>query len=568
MGVRMQLGGSSINTTLSRLAMIVRPSLRGRVFALLVGLTVCACSGAAGTYWLARHYLDATDILRQVNLGQQVSAITLSEQLSSMEADALAARQDPQRLKEYLARQQSISASLSKLRASEPMEAGRELIGRMDEGFRQQAAELKELVESRPGEGALLVARAARHRQAAQDAAIELFQLHGRDADLGVSAMRSLARTVTTASLLSIPMGAVLGILLGWVLLRQVLGPIRRLALGAAIVDAAHRAPKAEGALIQRKYLAEQAEAQAEENGTAEYGAAEYGAQDSEGRADSDEVRAVGHLVQSLLDDVGQTQALLRESREHLVQAEKLALVGKLAAGVAHSVRNPLTSVKMRLFSLERSLDLSPEQREDFEVISEEIRHLDTIVRNFLEFSRPPKPKFQRVSPSDVVDMTLQLLKHRLETYGVDVRVHRERTLPEVAVDPEQLKEALVNLILNACDAMGENGRIEIIEEAGFMDPLGRVAILRLTDSGPGIPPELADKVFQPFFSTKEEGTGLGLAIAQRIMEEHGGYIHLMPAKPAHQAEAWDGNDGHAQEGQGASFVLVLPIREKVWLRS
>lgn len=549
MGVRMQLAGSSINTTLSRLAMIVRPSLRGRVFALLVGLTVCACSGAAGTYWLARHYLDATDILRQVNLGQQVSAITLSEQLSSMEADALAARQDPQRLKEYLARQQSISASLAKLRASEPMEAGRELIGRMDEGFRQQAAELKELVESRPGEGALLVARAARHRQAAQDAAIELFQLHGRDADLGVSAMRSLARTVTTASLLSIPMGAVLGILLGWVLLRQVLGPIRRLALGAAMVDAAHRAPKAE--------------AQADENG-----AAEYDAQGSEGRADSDEVRAVGHLVQSLLDDVGQTQALLRESREHLVQAEKLALVGKLAAGVAHSVRNPLTSVKMRLFSLERSLDLSPEQREDFEVISEEIRHLDTIVRNFLEFSRPPKPKFQRVSPSDVVDMTLQLLKHRLETYGVDVRVHRERTLPEVAVDPEQLKEALVNLILNACDAMGENGRIEIIEEAGFMDPLGRVAILRLTDSGPGIPPDLGDKVFQPFFSTKEEGTGLGLAIAQRIMEEHGGYIHLMPAKPAHQAEAWDGEDGHAQEGQGASFVLVLPIREKVWLRS
>jgi signal transduction histidine kinase len=226
--------------------------------------------------------------------------------------------------------------------------------------------------------------------------------------------------------------------------------------------------------------------------------------------------------------------------------------VGKLAAGVAHSVRNPLTSVKMRLFSLERSLDLAPGQREDFEVISEEIRHLDTIVRNFLEFSRPPKPKLQQVSPSEVVDNTLVLLRHRLESYGVELRLVREQPLPQVDADPEQLKEVLVNLILNACDAMGENGRIEITEETGFMDPLGRVAVLRLTDSGPGIPQEIQDAVFQPFFSTKEEGTGLGLAIAQRIMEEHGGYIHIRPA----------------ERGQGASFVLVLPVREKVWLRS
>jgi len=119
-------------------------------------------------------------------------------------------------------------------------------------------------------------------------------------------------------------------------------------------------------------------------------------------------------------------------------------------------------------------------------------------------------------------------------------------------VDPEQLKEVLVNLILNACDAMGENGRIEISEGTGFMDPLGRVVLLQLTDSGPGIPPAVADKIFQPFFSTKEEGTGLGLAIAKRIMEEHGGYIHLKPS----------------ERGQGACFVLVLPVREKVWLRS
>jgi signal transduction histidine kinase len=525
-----------MSTALRRLAMSVQPSLRGRVFALLAGLTICACAGATATYWLAQHYLYATDILRQVNLGQQVGALSLSEQLSGLEADALAARQDPSRHKDFKERESSIAMSLLQVRASEPLEAGREILVHVDENFQLQAHVLDELVESRPGEGALLAAQAARHRQAAQEAARELFNLHTRDADLGVSAMRSLARAATTASLFVIPAGAVLGLLLGWVLLRQVLGPIRRLALGAALGSgqaAGHPPGQASGQPNQG--LEQEASQQGEDE-----------------PSQSDEVRAVGELVAGLLRDVDETQALLKESREHLIQAEKLALVGKLAAGVAHSVRNPLTSVKMRLFSLERGLDLSPGQREDFEVISEEIRHLDTIVRNFLEFSRPPKPKLQHVSPSDVVDMTLVLLKHRLETYGVDVRLLREQPLPQVDLDPEQLKEVLVNLILNACDAMGENGRIEISEQAGFMDPLGRVAILQLTDSGPGIAADVAESVFLPFFSTKEEGTGLGLAIAKRIMEEHGGYIHLKPS----------------DRGQGACFILVLPLRERVWLRS
>ncbi len=547
----MSIGSESITTALARLAIIVRPSLRGRVFALLAGLTLCACAGATATYWLARHYLDATDILRRVNLSQQVSSVRLSEQLWALEADALAARRDPARRERFEQLQLEVARTLLVVHSSEPLEAGRVLLDRMEEGFRDQAAALRASLaepEGSPGAASAL-ARAAGHREAAQEAASELLALHGRDADLGVQSMRALAKVATTGSLLAIPMGAVLGLLLGWVLLRQVLGPIRRLALGAALASAS-----APGSA--------QDAAQGADPGAVPPALGEARA-DAPDMAGSDEVRAVGELVHSLLRDVDQTQALLQVSRQHLIQAEKLALVGKLAAGVAHSVRNPLTSVKMRLFSLERSLDLSPMQREDFEVISEEIRHLDTIVRNFLEFSRPPKPKFQHVSPSDVVDMTLQLLKHRLETYGVDVRLVRERTLPEVDVDPEQLKEALVNLILNACDAMGENGRIEIVEEVGFMDPLGRVAILQLTDSGPGIPPELAGQVFQPFFSTKEEGTGLGLAIAQRIMEEHGGYIHLKPSAAPQQAE-----QGEQEARRGATFLLVLPIREKVWLRS
>jgi len=207
----------------------------------------------------------------------------------------------------------------------------------------------------------------------------------------------------------------ILGVLLAFVLTKQILIPIRRLTLEAD----RHVEPTGSG----------------------------------------DEVNILSQSVRGLIKNADHTQAALEKSRETLLQAEKMASVGKLAAGMAHSVRNPLTSVKMRLFSLHRALELSPTQRDDFEVISEEIRHIDTIVQNFLEFSRPPKLKTQKISPSEVVDLVLQLLRHRLESYNVAATVSRQAPLPEIQVDPEQLKEVLVNLLENACEANGRGRR-------------------------------------------------------------------------------------------------------------
>jgi signal transduction histidine kinase len=258
----------------------------------------------------------------------------------------------------------------------------------------------------------------------------------------------------------------------------------------------------------------------------------------------NDVVAELGRTVHGLIEDVDQTHIELARSRESLLQAEKLALVGKLAAGMAHSIRNPFTSVKMRLFSLNRSLDLNEEQKEDFQVISEEIRHVDTIVQNFLEFSRPPKLKMQPLSPSSVVDNALQLLQHRLKSYDVTVALERAQPLPGVWVDPEQLKEVLVNLIINACEAMDKGGRITITEKTAA-DREGKPTVeLLVADNGPGIAEDLTAKVFQPFFTTKEEGTGLGLSIVERIIHEHGGRIRLEPG-----------------DGVGAKFVITLPVR-------
>jgi signal transduction histidine kinase len=319
---------------------------------------------------------------------------------------------------------------------------------------------------------------------------------------------RAQTRFIKGLTLVALPSVLVLGLVLAYILLNQILKPIRILSTEAGEVEIDSPLPR--------------------------------------------EITALRQRVHSLIENVDQTQSELQQSREHLLQTEKLAMVGKLAAGVAHTIRNPLTSVNMRLFSLQRSLELSQTQQEDFEVIAEEVRHINTIVQNFLEFARPPKLKMQSISPSEVVDMALQLLRHRLESYGVRVELYRQNRLPEVEADPEQLKEVLINLLVNACEAMGEGGSIVIREEEGVAEPLGRVVVIRVQDNGPGIPKSVRDEVFQPFFSTKEEGTGLGLSIAYRIVEEHGGWLSLK-----------------SREGEGTTFTITLPCRkEAIWARS
>lgn len=311
---------------------------------------------------------------------------------------------------------------------------------------------------------------------------------------------RARAEWVQTVTWTIIVCACAAGLLLAYILFFQILGPIQNLA-------------KADGA--------------------------------SHADDEHNEITALSRRMSSLVSDAGRKQIELERSQAHLFHAGKLALVGKFAAGMAHSVRNPLTSVKMRLFSLKRSLDLTPSQKEDFAVISDEIRHIDDMVQSFLEFSRPAKLKMQSISPSEVVDLVLELSKHRLRSHGVTVDLRRRQTLPEVLADPEQFKEVLANVIVNACEAMKNGGTIAI-EEDVIRDSDGNAfVVVRIGDSGPGIPPDAQGKIFQPFFTTKDEGTGLGLSIASRIMEDHNGCIELVP--------------GDARSG--ATFMIALPLK-------
>ncbi len=259
----------------------------------------------------------------------------------------------------------------------------------------------------------------------------------------------------------------------------------------------------------------------------------------------ANEVAALELSVHGLIKNTEQVNQDLKKSQETLLQSEKMALLGKLAAGTAHSIRNPLTSVKMRLFSLNRSCEFTDAQQEDFNVISGEIQQINKIVDNFLEFSRPPRLKTRDMSPSLIVDSALNLLEQRLQSYRVSIKLVRSVPLSSTRIDPEQLKEVIVNIIINACEAIKHDGRIIISEEERFVHPLEKVAIIRIMDDGPGIPDNIQSEIFNPFFTTKDHGTGLGLSISYNIIAGHGGWL-----------------DVSSKEGQGAAFVITLPIQE------
>jgi len=254
------------------------------------------------------------------------------------------------------------------------------------------------------------------------------------------------------------------------------------------------------------------------------------------------EVQSLSSSLHDFIEDFDSTHKELVKSREHLEQAEKMAMVGKLAAGVAHSIRNPFTSIKMRLFSLSRNLDMNEAQTEDLEVIAEEIGRIDSIVQSFLEFARPPKIRMRITHTSEVVQSVLTILKHRLQAFSIEVRHQVCPDVPAIAIDPEQLQEALINLVINACEAMEAGGVIEIIEGIR-QEGESRLLALEVRDTGPGVSEAIKDKVDQPFFTTKEEGTGLGLSIVARIVEEHCGRLEISSVP-----------------GEGARFTILIPL--------
>ena len=216
----------------------------------------------------------------------------------------------------------------------------------------------------------------------------------------------------------------------------------------------------------------------------------------------------------------------LRQSRAQLVQSEKLASIGQMAAAVAHGLRNPLASLRAAAQLARHRVD-APAAREQLDAIVEQVDRLDLRIAHLLQFSRPAPFHPLRESVGALVDGALAGFTELLRQRRVELAVHAPAVLPEILVDPMRLEQALTELVSNALDAMPEGGRLDLTTRAEPSASGAGGVVVEVTDSGRGIAPEILPNLCEPFFTTRPEGTGLGLAIAKRYVEEAGGRLDI-----------------------------------------
>lgn len=212
----------------------------------------------------------------------------------------------------------------------------------------------------------------------------------------------------------------------------------------------------------------------------------------------------------------------LQAAQEQLVQTERVAALGEMSAKVAHEVNNPLGIIKNYLQLLRRTVGTQPEAQNYTDIVGQEIDRIARIVRQLLDFHRPEVSDLEEVDVAAVIRDVLTLMSHQLASSGVEVITNIESDLPLISGSVENLKQVFLNILINAADVMPEGGCLTV-------DALNQDSCLRLriSDTGPGIKPELIGRIFEPFFTTKElgRGTGLGLSVCYGIIKRHGGTI-------------------------------------------
>jgi len=246
--------------------------------------------------------------------------------------------------------------------------------------------------------------------------------------------------------------------------------------------------------------------------------------------------QAIDGMASAVLE---REERLKAATRQQINQTEKLASIGRLAAGVAHEINNPLTGVLTFAHLLRDKPNMDDQDRQDLDLIIHETSRAADIVRNLLDFARERAAIKEPLDINDVIRRTLRLIRNQKRFDQIEIREVLTEDLPSVEGDMNQLQQVLLNLALNACEAMPSGGVITIrtaIEEG--------LIVVRLTDTGCGIKKEHLGQIFEPFFTTKPvgKGTGLGLAVSYGIVHQHGGRLEV-----------------ESQEGQGATFSLVLP---------
>jgi signal transduction histidine kinase len=254
--------------------------------------------------------------------------------------------------------------------------------------------------------------------------------------------------------------------------------------------------------------------------------------------------------MQGVIEEIERVVEQLQQREREVLRAEQLAAVGQVAAGVAHELRNPLTSVKMLVqtgLEGESPAGLPPE---DLAVIEHEIRRMEQCIRLFTDFARPPQSERRRADLAGVLRRALALVEGRARRQKVTLAADLPEDPVHLEIDPEQVHQVAVNLLLNAVDALPRGGTVHVALRRlpapkpadGVPRGAGPCIEVRIQDTGPGIAPRIRARLFEPFVSSKETGLGLGLSICKRLVEAHGGAIR----------------GENAPEG-GAVFAFTLP---------
>ena len=235
--------------------------------------------------------------------------------------------------------------------------------------------------------------------------------------------------------------------------------------------------------------------------------------------------------------------------REGLIEHQKkLAHFEELAAGLAHEIRNPLTAISARLYTIQRKLREGTPEYQDADVIGSEIERANQILKEFIQVTRPAPPKLELITAGLLLEDVSQIMAPQLERKAVKLEI-QSPARTRFYGDQQQLKQVLVNLVQNAAESMDGGGEVILRAHEGrvpFKGALTRAAIIEVEDNGPGIRPEVQERLFEPFFSTKKEGTGLGLPISARIIDRHGGSL-----------------DFETELEHGTVFRIVLPSYEE-----
>src|SRR5215471_11100249 len=247
-------------------------------------------------------------------------------------------------------------------------------------------------------------------------------------------------------------------------------------------------------------------------------------------------VQKIGDGDQAQFVHVFQDCADLRTMEERLVQSERLATIGRFASQIAHEIRNPLSSITLNVELLEDEIQGSGEEaRSLIRSVLKELDRLNDIVSEYLQFSRFPKPQLKRGLADNVIN-------DLVETFKAPANIRIETKLmpsgPEVWLDERLLRQVIENLVRNGVEAIEGEGVVQI-----ETDVIERFFVIRVKDTGRGVPPEIQARLFEPFFTTKAHGTGLGLATSQQIIFEHNGHLVV-----------------ESQAGKGSTFSILLPL--------